>query len=384
MISATARVIFAGLLASFFLLPLSGAKNDLQSASNAQFEIVGLHGGSVRYVDDLSRYIVEGAARYLDPTALQFPQRILVSLKPPEYVDFEGDYFVRSSNRGFVNVNLRWDESLALLTTCRALSEALLVRYSIFNHGQKGLGFLPKWPATAIGAKAYFSLRPAQSKRLIDWFELPSTPTVTSLLQRQWDDPVVDMNGYMFLLAMERSGLERRRVRNLMARSIAGENIAEALAALVQSNSPTEEGLGLDDWWRASSEQLLAAEEEPMETMGTSRAWIEALADLAIEEHEKMNLSRLWKERDNEALRDLVEARYEILRLRIVRVNPAYFNAARSLGTLFETYLTGDKRHEYIFRLTVFLGDFEDSKALEEKVAEALKSNQAGTKGSGE
>lgn len=372
MVLATAKVIVAGLLALVCLLPLSAANNELHSASNPQFEIVGLDGRSVNYVQDLSRHIVKMAARYLDPGALQFPQRILVSLKPSDYVNFEGDYRVRYGERGFVNLDFHWRESLTLLTACRALSEALLVRYSIYNHGQSGPDFLPKWPATAIGTKAYLGLRPVQAKRLVDWSELSSTPTVESLLRRKWNDSAADVNGYLLLRAMERGGVARGRVRSLMDQSIAGENIAETLASQVLPNDPTTESLELDDWWRASYEQLLSPKDEPMETMEVSRDWIEALMDLSTVAPENLNLSRLWNERDDTELRDMIEARYEILRLRIGRVNPAYFNAARSLGALFESFLTDEKRHKYIYRLTVFLGDFEDSKALEEKVGEAL------------
>lgn len=373
MASVTGKVIIFGLMAWLPLLVSSlDARSELRSASNAQFEIVGLDARSVNYIEELSRHVVEVAGRYLDRSAFQFPQRILVSLKPPEYVDFEGDHSVRFRERGFVNLDLRWEKSLELLTTCRALSEALLVRYSIFNHGQAGPDALPRWPATAIGTKTYIVLRPAQSMRLIDWTEFSATPTVESLLRRKWNDPAADLNGYLFLQAMERGGLDRRRVSYLMAQSIAGQNITEELAARVLSNSPTAENLGLDDWWLASFEQLVAPAVEAIETMEVSRRWIEALADFSNTELKNLNLVRLWDERDNEALSGLIEARYEILKLRIVRVNPAYFNAARSLGLLFEAYLSGEKKHKYIFSLSVFLGDFEDSKALQEKVEEAL------------
>jgi hypothetical protein len=372
MVSSTGKIIFAGLLALHLLVPVAGAKSALRTASNAQFEIVGLHERSVVFVEDLSRHVVEVAGRYLDGSALQFPQRILVSLKPPEFVDFEGDYFVRFSERGFVNLDLRWDKSLSLLTTCRALSEALLVRYSIFNYGEKGPGFLPRWPVTAIGTKAYIVLRPAQSQRLIDWTKFTATPTVESLLSRKWDEPFADLNGYLFFLAMEGGGLDRRQVRNLMGRSIAGQNIAEELAAGVLSNGPTTESFGLDDWWRASFEQLLALPAEALETMEASRLWISELADFSNAEIKGLNLNGLWNERESEAMRGLIEARYDILKLRIVRVNPAYFNAARSLGALFETYLAAERRHKYIFNLSVFLGDLEDGRVVQEQVEAAL------------
>lgn len=364
------KLIFAALLILLLQMPVSGADSRLYTAQNAQFEIVGLHSRSVNYVEELSRHIVVVAARYLDPGGLQFPQRILVSLKPPEFANFEGNYSVRYAMRGFVNLDIRWEASTSLLATCRALAEALLVRYSIFNYGQAGPGFLPKWPATAIGTKAYLKLRPAQSQRLSVWSDLSATPHLAALIGRKWDAPVVDLNGYLFLLAMERE-LERREVRILMGQSIAGANIVELLAERIPS-SPEADPMDFDAWWRASFLELQAPAEGVMETMAVSRAWIEALGELGSAELKDLNLAQLWNERENVEVRGLIEARYEIIKLRIARVNPAYFNAARSLGALFETYLMGEHRHKYIFNLSVFLGDFEDSKALEVTVGEAL------------
>lgn len=378
MAALTGKLMIAGLLALLTQLPASGeVRSELHTALNAQFEIVGLHSRSVSYVEDLSQHVVAVAARYLDPGALQFPQRILVSLKPPEYVDFEGDYTLRFASRGFVNLDIRWDSSTRLLTTCRALSEALLLRYSIFNYGQSGPDFLPKWPATALGTKAYLMLRPAQSRQLSRWTDWSASPSLVSLLRRKWNEPAADLNGYLFLLAME-GDMERRNVRALMGQSIAGANIAEALATQLPAPAPEAEPLSVDAWWRVSFFKLQAPPEGAMETMAVSRTWIEALADLSNSELKDLNLARLWNERENAELRSLIEARYEIIKLRIARVNPAYFNAARSLGALYETYLMGERRHKYIFNLSVFLGDFEDSKALEAKVTEAL--NAPGTR----
>lgn len=372
MVAAICRLTIGGLFILTLLGSASAAEKKLYSAENTQFEFVGLHQRSVSYIEELSRYVVAVGERYLDRDALQFPQRILVSLKPSGYIDFEGDYSVRVGERGFVNLDLRWEDSLSLLAACRALSEALLVRYSIFNFGQSGPDFLPKWPATAIGTKAYLILRPVQSSLLVDLLQPETTPKVEQVLKRKWSDPVEDLNGYAFLVAMEQSGLERQQIRRLLARNISGKNISEALDSLIQPDDPAAEGLSLNDWWRGSFSRLLAPVGEPMESMEVSRAWIEALVNLANTDYKELNMGQLWGERDNKGLRQLIEARYEILRLRIIRVNPAYFNAARALGALFETYLNGDKRHKYMHRLTGFLGDFEDSRELEETVLRAL------------
>jgi hypothetical protein len=378
MVGWIGRGLVRALLASVCVVTLCGQEGRpeedgrLHSAGNAQFEIVGLDARSVSYVDDLSRHVVQVAARYLDADGLQFPQRILVKLKPEKYVDFEGVSIVRIQERGFVNLDLRWEAPLTLLQTCRALSRALLVRYSIFNYGKEGPSVLPNWPADAIGITAYLALRPAQARQLGDWLDIQATPTVAGLLARKWSDPVTDANAYGLLWAMQQSGIERKTVRSLMAQSISGVDISEALASQVQLGRPMEESVPLDAWWQLSLAQLLKPAGEVMETMETSRLWIDSLADLSNTEFKDLGLNDLWDKREDAALRGLIEARYEILRLRIVRVNPAYFNAARSLGALFENYLSGERRHKYLHSLTGFLGDFQDAKELEEKVVEAL------------
>ena len=85
------------------------------------------------------------------------------------------------------------------------------------------------------------------------------------------------------------------------------------------------------------------------------------------------NLRELWELREEAALREILRARRELIALRLERVNPAYFNAARSLGALYETVLEGGEAHRFLRELTGFLGDFEDAKQLHEAVHSALE-----------
>lgn len=376
MLSRTGKVFLCGILILAAGHPVFGDQRRVVTAENPQFEIVGLHARSVSYVDELSQHVVQVAARYLDREGLQFPQRILVSLKPEDFVEFEGVYSVRYGERGFVNLDLRWDESLDLLTTCRALTDALMVRYSFYNYGQSGPEILQEWPVTAIGVQAYLSLRPAQSQRVSDWLDPSATPEIGALLQRRRAEPVGDANGYGLLRAMEDYGLERRQVRGLFAQSIAGADIRPLLTELIQQQDPEVEAMDLDDWWRASLSQLLVQPEDLMETMAASRAWIEALADFSEVDEKELSLKQIWEERENPQVRELMEARFELIKLRIIRVNPAYFNSARSLGALYEICLVGERRHKFMHQLAVFLSDFEDAKVLEDAVLENL--SQAG------
>ena len=114
---------------------------------------------------------------------------------------------------------------------------------------------------------------------------------------------------------------------------------------------------------------------EYCDSLDASRTWIEELAnfdnytDLGVELN---NLMELWKYRNNETLRSTLEARREIIRLRIERVNPAYFNVALSLGILFDKALEAEHKYEFIHALAVYLSDWSDTKQLHEKAFELL------------
>lgn len=382
MFSGAQAITRCGWLVLLLWPTLIWADREIHAAGNPQFEVVGMDLRSVNYIDALSRHIVQVATRYLDPDALEFPQRILVSLKPDSIADFAGDYQVRFGERGFVNLDLRWGASLRLLTACHGLSEALFVRYSILIHGEEGPKHLPDWPAKAIGTKAYLSLRPAQSGSLNQWLNLSATPGLSTLLTRKWEDSVRDSNGYVFLMAVERSGLAPRQIRSLMAQGLSGMAIEPGLTELLQSQEPGAAPLVLEDWWQDSLPSLFQAGEEWMETMATSRNWLGTLATFSVEGGTELNLKQIWDQRQDVAIRDLIEARYAILRVRILRINPAYFNAARSLGALFENLLEERPRHQYIHQLAVFLGDYEDAKALENQVNNVL--SDAASKGIGQ
>jgi len=373
MVSQASRSVLYLLLALGSFSSGLSARSNLVSSSNAQFKIVGLHAQSVSYVEELSQHVVQVAERYLDRSALQFPQSILVSLKPEEFAEFKVDYQIRVGRRGFVNLDLRWEKDLSLRTTCHALAEALLVRYSIYKNGLDGPSVLPAWPASAIGTTAYLRLRPAESKRLGDWIDPAATRNLELLLARKWGKAVADANGYALLRAMKASGIQRGNIRKLMAQSIAGVNIAPAIKVLSQSDDPSVPEHDLVEWWQRSLEGLQRPELGIVDTMTVSRDWLQALSDLSGVEGEGVNLATIWDRREDEAMREFIEARYEILLLRIVSVNPAYFNAARSLGALFETYLSEEsKRHRYMHGMATFLGDFEDAKDLEDLVLRNL------------
>ena len=67
-----------------------------------------------------------------------------------------------------------------------------------------------------------------------------------------------------------------------------------------------------------------------------------------------------------------MQARYEILRLRMARINPAYYNPAHSLGVLFESILNDESAHKYLHSLTIYLSDWVDAKEMQDSLENIL------------
>lgn len=374
--SRVALLLWAATVAGAVVL--NGAPK-LRSMGNDRFEIVGLHLRSVTYVNELSLVVGTIAERYLMREGMAFPLPILVSLRPAEHVNFEGDYQIRIEARNAVKLDIRWEDPLTLERTCRALAEALLVQYALYNHGQGVAEELRAWPVDALARDIYLSLRPAEFITLIGDMRPNELPPPATLLASTRLSPGVAARGYGYTLleAMKMSGLDRRILRSLFQQAIAGMDIGEALASAIQPTSPTAEPLSLETWWGGQMTALLGRDYEVVETMETSRTWLATLArfdePMTQESGErKLNLRSIRTHRDQPQVRDWVEARYEILRLRMTRVNPAYYNAARSLGVLFEALLEESPPHEYLHALTIYLSDWEDTKAMQAMIENKL------------
>lgn len=351
----------------------------LRSMGNERFEIVGLHLRSVTYVNELSLVVAAVAERYLDREGLAFPLPILVSLRPGEHVNFEGDYRIRIEARSAVQLDIRWEADMTLEMTCRAMADALLVQYSLYNHGQKAPEALRAWPVDALARETYYSLRPAESASLREGLRKAELPALATLLVSRRSSPgsVAGGYGYTLVEAMKMGGLERRIVRGLFQQAVAGLDVGEALTAAIQPTAPTVEPLPLAFWWGEQMAAMLGRDYEVVESMEVSRLWLAALAafdePVSLESGDlKLNLRSIRAHRNRPEVREWVEARYEILRLRIARINPAYYNSAQSLGVLFEALLEEAPPHEYLHALTRYLSDWEDTKAMQALVEEKI------------
>ena len=341
------------------------------------FDVVGLHRQSVNFVEELSERLLVVTKRHLLAQPEFFPQRVLVALRPRDQVTFDGPYRIQVKEGGFVRVDFRWDEDLSYPTLCYALMDAYLARYAIYHYGKTGPEQVKAWVVSALGTQVYISLRPSS---FIGWTEAlapqgtPAGPSLSDTASAiRGSDP--SLSPYLLFLAMRNWGISRNQISRMCEAAVAGKDVQETLQLAIQPTDPNLDRLTIFDWWVGSTNDLLSARVGRFESLDASREWLTGLTDFTLYREsgaEMENLRALWKHREDPVLQETLRARRDLIRLRLDQVNPAYFNAAVGLGSLYESVLEGEKVHEFIFALTTYLSDFSDTKRLHTETLVAL------------
>jgi hypothetical protein len=359
-------------------LPIHAAP-ELRSVRNAHFETIGLHQRSVSYVNELSLFTMQVAERYLKPEGMAYPQPILVSLRPDAHADFEGDYRIRVVGRSAVELDVRWETGLTLEHTCYIMVEALLVQYALYNHGPDADERIKVWAIAALAGEVYMGLRPAEFVQRVQGVRevgLPALEFSTQSVRAHKDSP--QTVGYWLLLAMKADGMSRQNISSFFQQALAGIDVKDALAAVLQPVHSDEAPIEAQSWWGEQVEQILKSEYEVIETMEASRMWMSALGNFALpvevdSAQIELNLRTIWTHRQAPEVVEMIRARQELLRIRIRRVNTAYFNAAKSLGALYQGLLDDLPSHKYTHLLAIYLSDWEDAKAMQRTIDQLME-----------
>ena len=357
----------------------SKASERVLTTGNDYFEIAALDFRSLSYVNELSTFSAEIAARYLDRKGMAYPRPILVTLRPQAYVNFSGDYHIRIGLRNAVELDIKWHEGLTLKSCCHALCEALLKQYTLFNHGPERLSRLRAWPVAALSYEVYLGLRPATFSNLVNRAREQNSPRLETVFQLTYQGMSnLDISyGYWALEAMKAQGINRRIIRDFFQGALSGEDISGLFLAELNTAVRPVIPVDLETWWEEILETLINRDYEVVETMTDSRLWLAEFAQFpaTIEfENDKysLNLRSIWKYRAYPAVRTLLSARRDILVLRMTRINPAYYNSAYSLLKVFNCLLNGEDFHKYLHSLTAYLSDWEDVKDMQEIIEDII------------
>ncbi|WP_269523218.1 hypothetical protein [Coraliomargarita parva] len=355
------------------------AADDFYIEQDADFEVLGLDRRSVVRMHELGRFIAENLRRDLGIRSSDYGGSIQVSLRPADKAGFSEHYLLSIGAHGEIALDFRWDETLSLEQTCYALTLAYVTRYLYYDAGLKSLANTRTWPVAALATRSYLQLRPGQISTMVESSRQEIPLQLNRILELKGYDATAayaSRDGYWLWVSLDRLiRLAPVRVRELMLRSLQGQDIAPVLEAILQ---PDESDLGsLDGWWQACLQELLGRSHFVFESLDESRAWMEQVADLSTVELEgdaPLNLRRIWTHRSEDPVRVALQARVELIQLRLPRINPAYYNSAVTLGILYQTLLDSEQKFEYIGALAKFLGEFEDMKRTHETIRLELES----------
>ncbi len=368
------RLIIGGLFC-----PLISAAANLVSIESTYFDVVGVDNRSVSYVSELAEHIAAQSNRYLPENGVFFPNRVLIALRPDEHVAFEGRSALSLGPQGSVRLDFRWDESLDLEQACFAITQAYLTRYTIYKYGPKAPLGMKAWPVHALALESLHSIRPSflisqlKASKGADFIDSKAllTPSLADSSEANFSH-----HAYYFLCALRQSAFYRDTLRSIIESALAGGDPSEGITKLLPEDASADAVNSLDVWWRAERDELVATEYELFETMTQSRIWLEQMVDFTVFREaggELKNLRSLWNLRENEEIRTILEARIELISLRLEIVNPLYFNATRSLGALYETVLDPETpSYQFMHALVAYLSDYEDAKKIEETTLDLL------------
>lgn len=355
------------------LCPMLSHAANLTSLETNYFQVVGYDNRSVSYVSELAEHIATQANRYLPDNGVSFPQPIFIALRPEDQVDFEGHSVLQLTQRSGVNLDFRWDESLTLKQTCFAITQAFLTRYAIYQYGPSAPSAIKAWPVHALALESLHSLRPtllvshlkaSKNAEFVDVNTLMSEPLSASL-----DDNFSD-HAYYFLYALRQNTFERDTIRLIIENTLAGGDPSEGINKFLGTAPGSEEAITVDTWWQTQRDELFTVDYELFEAMTDSRVWMEQMANFDVYREAggaMKNIRSLWALRDDVKIRSILEARIELISLRLEIINPLYFNAARSLGALYEIALDPDTAsYQFMHALVAYLGDLDNAKKIEE------------------
>lgn len=342
------------------------------------YDILSTDHRSASFVNELGEHIAYMSQRHLKVGSHDFQKRVLVTLYPEGHLDWNEHYQIKVSPRGQISLNFRWDESLSFETTCFAMTEAYLMNYSRFNYGANAYEKIRFWATSVVFSRNYLSLRPAQKFNFIRAVRSSTIPRIETLLSSftaaGTDEKAALYQGYILFQILRESGQSSNsQLSELLDLAIAGIDVTNQVTAQVSSKNNETAEILLEEWWQNQATNYLSQSHEYYDTLEATKSWIEGIKSFVAyrESGGKLkDLMGLWAARDDTNLREILTARCELIRLRIGRINPAYFNTALSLGALYETVLEAEKKHEFIKAVTSFLNDWEDTKRLHSRAVE--------------
>lgn len=356
------------------LTPLSLEANRIHTIETPFFIIAGKDYRSVKYTAHLAELLGEwGRARLPQPK--RFPDPIVVRLQHSGSPSLDRPLFsVFLEKTGRVSVTFTGDARVSPEALCEALSQAFLKRLAMGHYNRQRAERVPYWLELALACELQSHLYPAIRDH---WFRqandrpLLRAQIVLTARSDFENKAVLQLNAYWFLRALNMEIHPRSNLKRLLKAFLAGEDpLAVMSYALKDTFEDTE---AFEVWWSRQIKVTLQKNQPPCLSSEGSRKQILNWTMLVLET-DKDSIA-LWKrrERPSEALDRLIQE----IKLKLVRTNPLYFNAALSLGQFLESLYQSPTQSDKI--LEQFKRDFEKAQLMERKIKGLLLEGRTGS-----
>ena len=350
------------------LTPLLLKAKEIYTVESPFFIVAGEDYKSTKYVAGLGALLAEWGSSHL-PQPEQFTEPIVVRLPSTESSAFgDPSFSVFLEKTGRVSVTLIWNEALAVESVCEALSQAFLKKLAMGYYGHRSAEEVPYWIELALACELSLRIYPAMRDYWVGQVHSLPLLSAETILTARSDFPnkaVLQFNAYWFLRALDME-LSEKDLKGLLKSFLArGDPLIAISYAFEDIFEDTE---AFEFWWTRQFKVTLQKNQPPVLSLESSREQIFNWAVLVLET-EKDSIES-WERRER-ITRDL-DGLVQEIKLKLVRINPLYFNAALSLGQFLESLDQEPIASERI--LEQFKRDFKQAQFVEQKI-QALSPN---------
>jgi hypothetical protein len=348
----------------------------LHTDQTAYFETIGEDRRSVYAVAEVGRATVRTCDEFLAELPNGFPQRISVLLDRSTYeTDNDKAYRLSITDGGFVTLRIFWNKDLSLETLCHAMMEAFLLRYVHYKYGRAATSGMRAWVIAGLGQKCFIRYRSAEAEYLAAKQWNLSPEIVARTLEIKAGDPCNRTLAYALLETYLASNLRREDRQQLLEFALVGGSVEVAL-----SKGKDEDSVDLNGqaWWERGMHSFARNHQGAVDSMETSRLWLKSLADIDAfaadpdSASSAPNLREIAAYANNAEILNVIEVRQKLLLSGMLRVNPLYYNAARSLGRYYEQILYGEPGFRRTATLIDYLNDLNAAQNLQAIAEKAL------------
>jgi|GEM_PF-2767687 len=309
---------------------------------------------------------------------MMFEPPLTLQIVPENSDTFKGDFAVSDFDTAHAVISARWVENLPFDGFCKLVSGAILRRMALQVGGSKAADAVPFWLELAfaknleckIAASGVFTCaraacaEPQDSLRRVFNYSRGGNA----------DFEMMELNSYWTLRTLEGVLGKNKNFQAFFRRCLAGES-PESLLKSVQAETKFSD---FDTRWKCAVLGEIYSRMGGVLTTEASRAELARQSVVAVEDTdgELVSLSdtQLWQNRKNPRVRRTLNERIAEIKISLLYINPAYYDALLAAGQVMEAVIADDKSAFDAARES-FIKSYRIGFGVEKRARELLTAN---------